>query len=164
MDYIFLILGLVFLIIGVIGSLLPGLPGPPFSWGGLAFVYACSFVPVNYYILTISFILMVVITIMDFIIPSKGAKRFGGSKYGIWGTNIGLVLGLITPIPLGVIIGPFLGALVGELIFDKNDTKRALKAASGAFLGFLLSTFGKVMFGMILLIQSIYLFITYFFI
>ena len=163
MDIVLIVLALILLIVGIVGSLLPGLPGPPFSWGGLVCVYACSFVPWNYYIVIISFVLMVVITVMDFIIPAKGAKRFGGSKYGIWGTNIGLIVGLISPIPLGVIIGPFLGAFIGELIHDQNDSKRALKAASGAFLGFLLSTFGKVAFGIILIIQSVYLAITNYF-
>lgn len=163
MDIVLIILALILLIVGIAGSLLPGLPGPPFSWAGLICIYASTFVPWNYYIVIISFVLMVVITVMDFIIPAKGAKRFGGSKYGVWGTNIGLIVGLIAPIPLGVIIGPFLGAFIGELIYDQNDSKRALKAATGAFLGFLLSTFGKVAFGLILLIQSVYLVITNYF-
>ncbi len=162
MDYLFLIIALVMLLVGIVGSFLPGLPGPPFSWGGLAFIYGCSVVPLNYYVLTITFILMILITILDFIIPSKGTKLFGGTKYGVWGTNIGLLIGLIAPIPMGVIIGPFLGAFIGELIYDNKDTNRALRAASGAFLGFLISTIGKMVFGLALLIQSIYLVIRYF--
>lgn len=163
MDYLFLIIALLMLIVGILGSVLPGLPGPPFSWGGLAFIYGCNAVPLNYYILTITFVLMIAITILDFIIPSKGTKLFGGTKYGVWGTNIGLLVGLIAPIPMGVIIGPFLGAFIGELIYDNKNTSRALKAASGAFLGFLISTIGKVIFGLGLLIHSIYLVIHYFF-
>lgn len=88
-------------------------------------------------------VVAVVVTILDYLIPAQGTKRFGGSKYGIWGTNIGLILGIISPIPLGFIIGPFVGAFVGELLYDAKDTKRAFRAAIGAFIGFLASTFLK---------------------
>jgi len=162
MDYLFLIIALLMLIVGIVGSLLPGLPGPPFSWGGLAFIYGCNTIPLNYYVLTITFVLMITITILDFVIPSQGTIRFGGTKYGVWGTNIGLITGLIVPIPMGVIIGPFLGTFIGELIYNNKNTYRALKAATGALLGFIISTIGKVIFGLALLIQSIYLVIRYF--
>jgi uncharacterized protein YqgC (DUF456 family) len=72
-----------------------------------------------------------------------GTKRFGGSKYGVWGTNIGLIVGLFIP-PFGFILGPFIGALIGELIYDSNNFNRALKAAIGSFIGFLASTFLKI--------------------
>jgi uncharacterized protein YqgC (DUF456 family) len=91
------------------------------------------------------------------VIPAKGTKRFGGSKYGIWGTNIGLIVGLIAPIPLGFIIGPFLGAFVGELIYNSSDKKRALKSATGSFIGFLASTFMKFVVCMVYLGLFIYL-------
>ena len=91
------------------------------------------------------------------IIPGKGTKYFGGSKYGVWGTNIGLVIGLFFP-PLGFVIGPFLGALVGELIYT-NDGNRALKAAFGSFLGLLASTFIKVVVSLVLLFVFLFVFI-----
>ena len=69
------------------------------------------------------------ITILDYVIPAQGTKRFGGSKYGVWGTNIGLVIGIISPIPFGFVLGPFVGAFIGELIYNSKDSKRALKAA-----------------------------------
>ena len=79
------------------------------------------------------------------VIPAKGTKRYGGSKYGIWGTNIGLVVGIFAPIPFGFLIGPFVGAFIGELIYNSKDHKRAWKAATGSFIGFLASTFMKFM-------------------
>jgi hypothetical protein len=83
----------------------------------------------------------IVLSILDYVIPAKGTKRFGGSKYGIWGTNIGLLVGIIAPIPFGFLIGPFIGALIGELVFDPSNHNRAFKAATGSLLGFLASTF-----------------------
>jgi len=143
MDSLLLIIGFACMITGVFGSFLPVLPGPGISWIGLALLYFTSAVPANYWILGITFLITVVILVLDYIIPAKGAKKFGGSSYGIWGTNIGLIVGIIAPIPFGFIIGPFVGAFVGELIHDSKDHNRALKAATGSFIGFLASSFMK---------------------
>lgn len=143
MEYFLLTAGFVCMIVGILGSFLPVLPGPPISWVGLLLLYLTQAVPENYWFLGITLAVALVVGILDYVIPAHGTKRFGGSSYGVWGTNIGLVVGLIAPIPLGVIIGPFLGALIGELIYDSKDHKRAMKAATGSFLGFLASTFMK---------------------
>lgn len=131
------------MLLGILGSLLPALPGPPISWVGLLLLYLCPGMERNYWILGITLVIAIVIAILDYIIPAKGTKRFGGSKYGIWGTNIGLIVGIFAPIPFGFIIGPFVGALIGELLFDKKDSTRATKAAIGSFIGFLAGTFIK---------------------
>lgn len=151
MEYFILIISLLFILAGIAGSLLPGLPGPPLSWIGLLILYTTAGIDFNYWILGITFVLTLIIVILDYVIPAQGTKRFGGSKYGIWGTNIGLVVGIFAPIPLGFIIGPFVGALIGELIYDSSDSKRAWKAATGSFIGFLASTFVKFVFCMVLL-------------
>jgi len=151
MEHILLLLGFVLMIVGVLGSFLPVLPGPPISWVGLLLLYLTKAVPVSYTVLGITLVIAIVVGILDYIIPAKGTKRFGGSKYGIWGTNIGLVVGIIAPIPLGFIIGPFVGAFVGELINDSTDSKKAFKAATGSFIGFLASTFMKFLVSMIFL-------------
>lgn len=151
MEYFILIISLLFVLAGIAGSLLPALPGPPLSWIGLLILYTTSGIDFDYWILGITFVLTLIIVILDYVIPAQGTKRFGGSKYGIWGTNIGLVVGIFTPIPLGFIIGPFVGALIGELIYDRSDSKRAVKAATGSFIGFLASTFVKFVFCMVLL-------------
>lgn len=145
MEYFLLITGFVFMMIGILGSFLPVLPGPPISWAGLLLLYLTKAVPDDYWVLGITLAIAVVVAILDYIIPAKGTKRFGGSSYGIWGTNIGLIIGLIAPVPFGVIIGPFVGAFIGELIYDSKDHKRAVKAATGSFVGFLASTFMKFM-------------------
>lgn len=143
MDVLLLVLGFVCVILGLFGSFLPVLPGPSISWAGLALLYFTNAVPANYWILGIALLVTVFISVLDYVIPAKGTKRFGGSSYGIWGTNIGLVIGILSPIPFGFLIGPFLGALIGELIYDFKDHNRALKAASGSFVGFLASSFIK---------------------
>lgn len=144
MDTLLLIIGVILTIIGLVGSFLPVLPGPFASWVGLLLLYLTEKVENNYWILGITFIITIIISILDYTIPAKGTKKFGGTKYGVWGTNIGLLVGLFFP-PFGFIIGPFVGAFVGELIYNKEDKKGALIAAFGSFIGFLVSTFMKFM-------------------
>lgn len=141
MDTLLLLLGFTCMIIGILGSFLPVLPGIGLSWLGLLLLYLTKAVPMNYWVLGVTLAITIIISILNYIIPAKGTKKFGGSKYGIWGTNIGLVVGIFIPIPLGFIIGPFVGAFIGELIYDKKDHNRALKAATGSFIGFLTSSF-----------------------
>ncbi|MFM2368112.1 MAG: hypothetical protein RL619_408 [Bacteroidota bacterium] len=143
MDILLLILGFSCMITGFFGSFLPVLPGPSISWIGLLLLYFTNAIPANYWILGISLLITIIISVLDYVIPSRGTKKFGGSSYGIWGTNIGLIVGVFTPIPFGFLIGPFVGALIGELFFDSKDHKRALKAATGSFMGLLASGFIK---------------------
>lgn len=143
MDVLLLTFGFICMITGVLGSFLPILPGPSISWVGILLLYLTKAVPVNYWILVITFFITIFISILDYSIPSKGTKKFGGSTYGIWGTNIGLVVGIFTPIPFGFIIGPFMGAFIGELIYDSKNHQRAIRAATGSFIGLLASSFMK---------------------
>lgn len=157
MDSILLIIGFVCLIIGVLGSLLPVLPGPVASWIGLLLLYFTDTVPINYWVLVPTFILMLLIAVLDYIIPAKGTKHFGGSKYGVWGTNIGLLLGMFfIPTPFGFVIGAFLGAFFGELYNNSTDKNQAFKAATGSLIGLLVSTFMKLVVCLLYLAIFIY--------
>lgn len=149
MDILLLFIGFVLMILGIFGSFMPVLPGPTCSWIGLLLLYFTNAVLANYWVLGITLLITIVLTILDYIIPAQGTKRFGGSSYGIWGTNIGLVVGVFAPIPFGFLIGPFLGAFLGELLYDYKDHNRALKAATGSFIGFLASSFMKFVFCMV---------------
>ncbi|WP_276378864.1 DUF456 domain-containing protein [Flavobacterium sp. H4147] len=151
MDLLLTTLGFICIIVGILGSFIPVLPGLSSCWVGLLLLYLTDAVAINYWVLGITFVLMVIITILDYVIPAKGTKKFGGSSYGVWGTNIGLIVGIIAPIPFGVIIGPFVGALIGELLYDSSNHKRAVKAATGSLLGFLASSFVNFMFCIIYL-------------
>lgn len=157
MDILLLILGFICVIVGIIGSFLPALPGPGLSWLGILLLYLTKAIPNNYWVLGITLAITLLIIILDYVIPAKGTKKFGGSKYGIWGTNIGLLVGLFfIPIPFGFVIGAFIGAFIGEILYDKEDHKRALKAATGSFLGFLVSSFMKFLVCMIFLGTFLY--------
>lgn len=145
MDLLFLSIGFACMIAAVFGSFLPVLPGPTLSWLGLVLLYLTNTIAVNYWILGITLAITIAVSILDYVIPAKGTKRFGGSSYGVWGTNIGLIVGLFSPIPLGFIIGPFVGAFLGELLYDQKDHQRALKAATGSIIGFLAGSFMKFM-------------------
>ncbi len=144
MDVLLVIFGFVFVILGIIGSFLPVLPGPLTGWLGILLLFLTKTIPLNYYWLGITLGIAVLIFILDYIIPGLGAKRFGGSKKGAAGATLGLIIGLILPIPFGFVIGAFVGALIGELIHEPKDLKRAVKSAFGSFIGFLASTTMKL--------------------
>ena len=116
----------------------------------------------NYWFLGITLVIALIIVVLDYVIPAVGTKRFGGSRAGAIGTTIGLIVGLIAPIPFGILLGPFLGAFIGEVAFNKTDSDRALKAAFGSFLGFLASTFMKLVVCFIYLGFYIYYAVKYF--
>lgn len=151
MDIVFVIGGLLIMLIGVIGSLLPVIPGVLVSWIGLVVLYLAPSLGFDTLFITITGIIAFILYILDYIIPAVGTKKFGGSKAGMWGTTIGLIVGIFAPIPFGILIGPFLGALVGELVFNKTEGAPAVKAAFGSFLGFIGSTFIKFVATMIYL-------------
>lgn len=150
MDILLVIISALFIVLGLIGSVLPILPGPPLSWIGLLLLHLTKAVEMNTTLIVITGIIAIIIFILDYIIPSMGTKKFGGSKTGMIGTSVGLVVGLISPIPGGIVLGPFLGAFIGEMI-HKNDSKTAFKAAIGSFIGFLASTFIKFIVSVIYL-------------
>ena len=139
MDIFLLTIGFLFVMLGLIGSFLPVLPGPLTSWLGLLILYFTSIVPMNYTFIGITLAIAIFIWVLDYIIPAIGTKRFGGSTYGVYGTTIGLLIGLFSPIPLGILLGAFLGAFIGEMLHDKTNTKRAFRASIGSLLGLITS-------------------------
>lgn len=123
------------MIVGIIGCLVPVLPGPPFSFIGLIMLHLSRFGHfTNTTLITLGAIALVV-TVLDYVVPVWGTRKFGGSKYGTRGATVGLIIGLFLG-PLGIILGPLIGAFVGEMIF-KDDINYAMKACFGSLLGFL---------------------------
>lgn len=150
MDIVLLVLGFLCIILGIMGSVLPILPGPPLSWVGLLLLHLTNTLPEDWVFLGITLVIAIVIFVLDYVIPVVGTKKFGGTKYGMIGTTVGLLVAIFFPVlgPFGIIIWPFVGALVGELI-NKADSKTATKAAFGSFLGFITGTFMKFLVSVI---------------
>lgn len=140
MDILLFSIGAILMVVGIFGSFLPVLPGVPVSWLGLLLLHLTSAVPMNYTFLGITLLVTVIIFALQYAIPAMGTKYFGGSKAGMYGATIGLVAGIFIPIPFAILFCPFLGAYLGEII-NKSDSRTALKAASGSFIGLLASTF-----------------------
>ena len=139
MDIIILSLGTIAIICGIIGSIVPVLPGPPIGWIGILCLHISNSTPISTLFLWSTFFIAITVTVLDYSIPSLFAKKYGGSKKGIWGSTIGMLIGLFFG-PLGIVLGPFIGAFIGEYSNNPTDTQKALKIAFGTFLGFVFST------------------------
>ena len=157
MDIFLLIISFSLMIIGVIGSIVPVLPGPLSSWIGLFILSNVSGVSVSGKLIVICLIIAIGIFILDYIIPIYTSKKFGASKYGIIGASIGIIVGLFFA-PFGIFLGAIIGAITGEIILNKNF-KKSLKSAFGVFLGFIISGFTKSLITIIYLVLYINLFL-----
>ncbi|NDV58377.1 DUF456 domain-containing protein [Bacteroides sp. 519] len=144
MDIVLIILGAICLLAGLAGCLLPILPGPPLAYIGMVLLHFTDKVQFTTTQLIIWLILVIVIQVADNFIPMLGTKKFGGTKWGIWGCLAGTLLGVILFPPWGIIIGPFAGAVIGELLGGK-ETQQAIRAGLGSFIGFMLGTIMKFM-------------------
>lgn len=164
MDIFLIILGAICLLLGLIGCVAPVIPGVPLSYVGLLLLHFTDRVQFSWQFLTVWAVIVIVIQVLDYFIPAWGTKKFGGSKWGVWGSTIGLLLGFFMG-PWGIIVGPFVGAVVGELIYfnrhpqaiissseqpasntqqsKNNNLTRALRAGFGSFVGLLTGTILK---------------------
>lgn len=142
MEWLWIILGFVLILLGLAGSLLPVLPGPPIAWFGLLIQQLRDPNPYSTRFLVIWAIVVVVTIVLDYLVPIYGTKKFGGTKYGAWGCTLGFLLAFWMG-PWGVIIGPFIGAFVGEMLGGQTSN-RSLRAAFGSFIGFLVGSFLKI--------------------
>lgn len=155
MDVFLIVMAFICLLLGIIGSVVPGLPGPPISWVGLLLAGFTPWVETTPLLLIVTGVIAVVITLFDYIVPSLTTRHMGGSKYGVWGCNIGLIISIFG-LPfgptglLGVILWPFIGALIGEYV-HQHDIQPSVKAAFGAFLGFITGTLLKLAYCIIIL-------------
>lgn len=134
------IIAIILGIIGLVGCLLPVIPGPPLSWVGLLLLFVAGESDMSSGFLIAWLVVTVVVTILDYVVPSWLTRKTGGSRAAARGTLVGLILGLIFFPPWGMIAGAFLGALVSEIVFNGSDLEKSLRPAFGSFLGFLLGT------------------------
>jgi uncharacterized protein len=142
MEIILLLFGAMLICVGLLGVFIPFLPGLPFSYAGLL-VLQFTNAPFTIKFLVIWAIIVGFVTIVDSLIPTYGSKKFGGTPYGVAGSLIGLFIGMFFFPPIGFVTGPIIGAFIGELVGGKASNI-AMKAAFGAFAGFIISTGIKI--------------------
>lgn len=135
---IFLAIAVILAVVGIVGSIVPALPGPPLSWLGLLIAYFVCPAEVGLSLLIVMLILTIIAQVIDYIAPIWITKAGGGSKAAITGSTVGLLLGLFF-MPVGLIIGPLAGAFVGEMM-STNQLGKAIRVALLSFVSFLLTT------------------------
>ncbi|MDH6250455.1 uncharacterized protein YqgC (DUF456 family) [Chryseobacterium sp. H1D6B] len=135
------ILCLILLFLGILGTFLPVLPGLLLSLCGLLIYKFGTDADLSMVYIWIFGFLTVLSAVLNYVIPAKTNKKYGGTRWGSIGSVIGTILGMIfIPIPLGFLIGMFLGVFVGELLHDSKDTKKAFNSTKGALIGFIYGT------------------------
>ena len=160
METAIIILAILAGVIGLAGSILPGLPGTPVSWVGMLLLYIwgtgtnSAGDPMSLTTLIVWGVMVVIVSVFDYVVPMYFTKLTGGSKYAERGAMIGLVAGIILT-PIGMILGSFLGAFLAEIYWGKKTGEEALKAAVGSFLGFITGTGIKTIAACLILWQII---------
>ena len=144
MDLVIIIIAFLFFFIGLVGAILPIIPGPIITYTGILLLYFFSDLSFSNNEIFIYTIITVLVFFSDYILQFFGVRKFGGQKHSVYGTMFGVFIGLFFP-PLGLIVGPFLGAFFGALL-DNKEKKQAIMVAFGALLGFLFGTFIKILY------------------
>lgn len=158
MDFIWIIVGIILILVGIAGAIIPGVPGPIISFVALLVLQLRNNPPFDEKLLVIMGIISAAVTVLDYVVPIWGTKKFGGSKMGVRGSIVGLIIGIIgLPILgivigpfgiIGILLGPFVGAFVGESMAGKDSTT-AMRSAVGSFIGFLGGTLMKLAYSIV---------------
>lgn len=139
-SVLLILLGIILLVAGFVGCILPVLPGPPIAFLALfcASIHESweAYGPVEWVVLSA---LVVVVTVLDFLVPVAGARKYGAGRTAIWLSVVGMLVGLFLFPPFGMLLGAFLGAFLGELLDGKGSTE-ALRPAWGVFVGTVVGT------------------------
>ncbi len=153
MEILLIVIAILCLVIGVIGCIVPMLPGTPVSYAGILILYFSDLAHFTTTELVTWLLIVVALQIADYLTPMLGSKYSGGSQYGNRGCIAGTIIGLFF-MPWGIIMGPFIGAVAGEMLGGK-EFPQALRAGIGSLIGFMLGTLLKVVFSFYLLYQGI---------
>ncbi len=172
MEYLIYLLAVICIIVGIVGDVVPGLPGVPISYAAMLLLHFFTGITYSNETLIIYGVLCAVITIVDYFVPIWGTKKFGGTKAGVRGSTIGLVVGVVVLPILGIVIGPFgligilagpfVGAYIGEKMSGVDDSL-AWRSAIGSFVGFVAGTLLKVVYSIVVAVVVIKDIITSFF-
>ncbi len=139
--------------VGLVGTIVPILPGMVLVFGGIL-LYALYFgvATVGLTTLTLLGVALALSFVIDILASLYGAKRFGATRYGIWGSTLGGLLGLLLLSLPGLFVGIFLGAVLGEYFWGKKKLEEALHAGIGSILGFLGGTVLKFLLAIAMVI------------
>ncbi|MDD3652860.1 MAG: DUF456 domain-containing protein [Desulfotomaculaceae bacterium] len=147
-----IIIAVVFFTVGVIGTVLPMLPGAPLIWlGMLIYGLFVKFDNLSWLFFIGQGLAVALVFLIDYLAGVMGAKHYGGSKAAIWGSVLGGVLGILLLGPFGLIAGPFIGAVAGEL-YRRNDLDKAIRVGIGTLIGFLGGTVLKLAVEVIMIV------------
>lgn len=150
MDIVLVVIALIMGVIGLLGVIVPVLPGTILSFAGLLCAYFIDGSTISETQLVIWGVVSVIAIVLDYVLPGYFSKLFGGTKAGITGATVGTFVGLIFGVP-GIILGPFFGAVLGEMLGSKVEFMQALKVGLGSMLSFLVGTGIKLIAGIYML-------------
>ena len=146
-----LVLTFILMFLGLLGSVLPGLPGAPLILlGALLYAWYTGFTVVTWSVLLWLLILALLSFSLEFLASVLGVKKLGGSRWGITGAFLGGIIGLFAGGLGGVLVGPFLGAFLLELV-KTQDPQKSLKSGFGGLVGFLVGAVGRVILAVIMI-------------
>lgn len=143
MELLWISLSVLCILVGLVGAFLPVIPGLPFSYAGLWVLQLSGVAQFSTFFLVAWGIVVFTVLLLENFIPAYTTKKYGGTVYGVTGSTIGMILGMLFFPPLGFFLGTLIGAFFGEFIY-KQDVNIALKSAWGSFIGFLTGTAIKV--------------------
>lgn len=141
---------IVLLILGILGTFLPVLPGLVLSLAGLLIYKYGTDADLPMIYIWAFVILTLASVVLNYVIPAKTNKKYGGTNWGSIGSVVGTIVGLFFP-PVGFLVGMFAGVFIGELLHDSKDVKKALQSTKGAFIGFIYGTGFSLVVGIAML-------------
>lgn len=144
LDGVLLVSGLLAMIIGFLGAVLPVLPWPMLSLVGFFLIQAMQDVQFSLRGAVLFTVLVLISMVIDYYLPIWWTKRYGGTKRGMIWSLIGMVFGFLFFPPLGIILLPCLWVFIGEYFISGLHGRAALNSARWSFMGFVLGTWYKL--------------------
>ncbi|MDH4330753.1 MAG: DUF456 domain-containing protein [Candidatus Moranbacteria bacterium] len=141
------------LFIGLLGTIVPALPGNPIIFlGVLLHVMFHGMASVGVVFFVIIFLIAIFAQVFDYLAGAYGAKKMGSTAWGVWGSIFFGILGMILGNVVGMVSGIFLGAVIFEIIFARKSMNHSLKVGLGSILGFLGGTALKFILGIVMIV------------
>ncbi|QTD41686.1 DUF456 domain-containing protein [Sporosarcina sp. Te-1] len=144
MEWIGWIVAVLFFLVAFAGLIYPIIPSVVFVIGGfLLYGWIVSFDGLNWLFWLIEILFVILLFSADTLANLVGVKKFGGSKAGMWGSTVGLLVGPFVIPVAGILLGPFIGAVIAELVVSRSGLKQSILTGIGSLVGFLTSVIAK---------------------